>query len=54
MKCLLIDRYPTNGSQASGRSRATVDTALYSNVRGGGSNASRPSSMLFNDSGFVR
>jgi hypothetical protein len=29
-------------------SRATLDTALYSNVR------SRPSSMLFNDSGFVR
>lgn len=31
-----------------GSSRATLDTALYSNVR------SRPSSMLFNDSGFVR
>lgn len=35
-----------NGSSTS--SRATLDTALYSNVR------SRPSSMLFNDSGFVR
>ena len=37
-------------------SRATIDTALYSNLRGGGggNNTSRPSSMLFNDSGFVR
>ena len=34
------------GSVAS--SRATIDTGLYSNIR------SRPSSMLFNDSGFVR
>ena len=44
-------------------SRATIDTALYTNLRGGvpgerggpSSNGnSRPSSMLFNDSGFVR
>ncbi len=40
-----------NSTLQSGRpasSRATIDTGLYSNVR------SRPSSMLFNDSGFVR
>jgi hypothetical protein len=35
-------------SGLSGDSNATMDTALYSNLR------SRPSSMLFNDSGFVR
>jgi len=35
-------------SQVSGDSSATLDTALYSNLR------SRPSSMLFNDAGFVR
>ena len=35
-------------SQVSGDSSATLDTALYSNMR------SRPSSMLFNDAGFVR
>jgi len=35
-------------SQLSGDSSATMDTALYSNLR------SRPSSMLFNDAGFVR
>ena len=35
-------------SQQSEESSATLDTALYSNLR------SRPSSMLFNDAGFVR
>jgi len=35
-------------SQQSEDSSATLDTALYSNLR------SRPSSMLFNDAGFVR
>jgi hypothetical protein len=39
--------HPINGNSMAS-SRATLDTALYSNVR------SRPSSMLFNDSGFVR
>ena len=39
--------HPANGNSMAS-SRATLDTALYSNVR------SRPSSMLFNDSGFVR
>ena len=33
---------------SSTSSRVTLDTQLYSNIR------SRPSSMLFNDSGFVR
>jgi hypothetical protein len=37
-----------NAAQSSTSSRATLDTQLYSNAR------SRPSSMLFNDSGFVR
>ncbi|TRY80477.1 hypothetical protein TCAL_02976 [Tigriopus californicus] len=37
-------------SNSGASSRATVDTALYSNLK----NPSRPSSMLFNDSGFVR
>ncbi|XP_023338915.1 uncharacterized protein LOC111709480 [Eurytemora carolleeae] len=35
-------------SQHSGDTSATMDTALYTNLR------SRPSSMLFNDAGFVR
>merc|ERR1712223_1153536 len=35
-------------SQQSEESSATLDTALYSNLR------SRPSSMLFNDAGFAR
>ena len=44
-------------------SRATLESALYSNLRnsggigmvnGNGGSGSRPSSMLFNDSGFVR
>ena len=47
-------------------SRATLESALYSNLRlgsnggigvggvNGGGTGSRPSSMLFNDSGFVR
>ena len=38
------------GSHISGESNATQDTALYSNLRA----SSRPSSMLFNDAGFVR
>ena len=41
-----LQRITKPGSVAS--SRATIDTGLYSNIR------SRPSSMLFNDSGFVR
>ena len=36
--------------QSSTSSRVTLDTQLYSNTR----TTSRPSSMLFNDSGFVR
>ena len=42
-----VQGHPINGNSMTS-SRATLDTALYSNVR------SRPSSMLFNDSGFVR
>ena len=38
------------GSHISGESNVTQDTALYSNLR----TNSRPSSMLFNDAGFVR
>merc|ERR550532_1365812 len=38
------------GSHISGESALTQDTALYSNLR----TNSRPSSMLFNDAGFVR
>lgn len=38
-------------SHVSGESGATADTALYTNLRASGS---RPSSMLFNDAGFVR
>ena len=40
----------SSGSHVSGESNATQDTALYSNLR----SSSRPSSMLFNDAGFVR
>ena len=38
------------GSHISGESALTQDTALYTNLR----TNSRPSSMLFNDAGFVR
>ena len=41
---------PGGHQQSSASSRATLDTQLYSNTR----STSRPSSMLFNDSGFVR
>ncbi len=46
--CSKADFHPQGPINSMASSRATLDTALYSNVR------SRPSSMLFNDSGFVR